>query len=1123
MRDGRRSPTFSCESCHVPDHLSRVLQNLRAEGANLDATALAEAVWLAATLSGRSQHWRSRTDAQGPVPPRVDGARERERPQSSTAAGTLSHPGVAVHEQLADSPGSVSGEPVGVAKGRALPDALDLLRALRAYKRPWETGLHAELDIERTIDGYARSGELIPAFRAAPERWFDLLLIVDRSLSMQVWKQTIAELEGVLDHLGAFRLLRTWGLTFEDSQPILHDHRGAVAGPDHALSPQGRRLVLVVSDCSAPGWYQQRIWQQLRAWAQSTSVALLNPLPSKLWRRKALDLPGVTATQAVPGGGSTTLRFDVPLLLESPRDSLPSWLPLPVLSLSPHSLGRWARAQMRGDPAGCDSILIPATGRVQRGSSSRPHAARIDLAQAFIRTASPGAVKLAVLSSLAGRMSLPVLQLIRQELLPAASAADIAELITSGIVSLHSQSSGVFVMAFRDGVEDELKQLLPQHEAWRMCGMLEKYVSARVDRSMSVPAVLHNPDALRRLPAEVRPFGQAAHEVLATLGGISSEPEPDGKVSIVASATARIAGGLDVDEILRALSETAVPGFADTLLVYLREPLPVGDERPTGPMVLRLRRTERSAGEVNRVKTDSAPLSAVIASKGELVTGSAELCQVRSGSALAEVLRGVRAVFADSPIALAALPELLGGDRSVPLGRRHAILAPLRGRRRVIGAAVFLRQSNRPVFDADDLLVAGQLATHSALGIDKAILYGREAYIADKLQRTMLPESLPRVTGVRLAARYLAAAETARVGGDWYDAIPLPGSRVALVVGDVMGHSMTSAAIMGQLRTTAQTLAGLDLPPQEVLHHLDEQAQRLGTDRVATCMYAVYDPVAHRITIASAGHPPPVLLHPGGRAEVLRVPPGVPIGVGGVDFEAVELDAPAGATLLLYTDGLVESRLRDVWTGIEQLRVRLAEAAQATGPGHLPPLEALCDDVLNMLGPGDRDDDIALLAARFDGIAPSDVAYWFLDPEDSAPGRARRLARSALARWGLEEMTGSVELLISEVVTNAVRYASRPITLRLLRTDVLRCEVGDDASRMPRMRQPQAGEIRGMGLFLVNKLSRRWGSDRLSTGKIVWFECTLPETASSGTADALTEASEEDPGEWWVVGLPEDS
>ena len=462
------------------------------------------------------------------------------------------------------------------------------------------------------------------------------------------------------------------------------------------------------------------------------------------------------------------------------------------------------------------------------------------------------------------------------------------------------------------------------------------------------------------------------------------------RLRFVGAATRRIARGIDLDEIVMGLCRATVPTFSDAILVYLRDPLPVGDERPTGPLVLRLRRTDRIPAERD---TENGFQPATQPEPNELDTVGAELCEVRPGSALAEVLRGVRPVFTDAPAARAALPELLGegGEFAVPDGQR-AILAPLRGRRRVIGAALFLRRPERIAFEPDDLLVAAQLATHSALGIDKAVLYGREAYIADELQRTMLPETLPRPTGVRLASRYLPAAETARVGGDWYDAIPLPGSRVALVVGDVMGHSMTSAAIMGQLRTTAQTLAGLDLPPQEVLHHLDEQAQRLGVDRMATCLYAVYDPVSHRITIANAGHPPPVLLHLGGRAEVLRVPAGAPIGVGGVDFEAVELDAPAGATLLLYTDGLVESRLRDVWTGIEQLREKLAAVAQLTGPDHPPPLEALCDEVLDMLGPGDRDDDIALLAARFDGIAPSDVAYWFLEPEDAAPGQPARVA-----------------------------------------------------------------------------------------------------------------------------------
>lgn len=622
------------------------------------------------------------------------------------------------------------------------------------------------------------------------------------------------------------------------------------------------------------------------------------------------------------------------------------------------------------------------------------------------------------------------------------------------------------------------------------------------DPEHSQPTVAAEPDTHRP-----RPVSELPDVIPAQTGGDSASSErrtgqglPPGRptpmrrdgdrLRFVGAATRRIARGIDLDEIVMGLCRATVPTFSDAILVYLRDPLPVGDERPTGPLVLRLRRTDRIPEERDTEGGFVSPaLQPEPTELTELSAVTAELCEVRTGGALAEVLRGVRPVFTDSPAARAALPELLGdgGELSVPAGQR-AILAPLRGRRRVIGAALFLRRPDRIAFEPDDLLVAAQLATHSALGIDKAVLYGREAYIADELQRTMLPETLPRPTGVRLASRYLPAAETARVGGDWYDAIPLPGSRVALVVGDVMGHSMTSAAIMGQLRTTAQTLAGLDLPPQEVLHHLDEQAQRLGTDRMATCLYAVYDPVSHRITIANAGHPPPVLLHLGGRAEVLRVPPGAPIGVGGVDFEAVELDAPAGATLLLYTDGLVESRLRDVWTGIEQLREKLAATAQLTGPDHPPPLEALCDEVLDMLGPGDRDDDIALLAARFDGIAPSDVAYWFLEPEDAAPGRARRLARRALSRWGLEEMSDSVELLVSEVVTNAVRYTSRPVTLRLLRTDVLRCEVGDDVPQLPRLRQARATDEGGRGLYLVNRLARRWGATRLSTGKVVWFE-----------------------------------
>ncbi|MFD9207035.1 SpoIIE family protein phosphatase [Streptomyces sioyaensis] len=552
------------------------------------------------------------------------------------------------------------------------------------------------------------------------------------------------------------------------------------------------------------------------------------------------------------------------------------------------------------------------------------------------------------------------------------------------------------------------------------------------------------------------------------------------------SATRRIAWGSGRDETLGELCRAAIPAFADAVLVHLRDPLPSGEAAPAGPIVLRL----DSMAQGPEVSVTEAP------------AGTAEFVPLTVRGRFVGILLAGRPVFGDAPGLVPTVTALLEPVASLPAttspGRR-LIVAPLYGRRHVLGTVALLRGTGRPAFAEDDLLVASQLATHAALGIDKARESGQEASMADALQLTMLPSSLPRTTGVRLASRYLPASDTAQVGGDWYDAIPLPGNRVALVVGDVMGHSMTSAAIMGQLRTTVQTLAGLDLPPEEVLHHLDEQAQRLGIEHMATCLYAVYDPIAQRLLIADAGHPPPVLLHPDGYGEVLQIPPGAPIGVGGVPFESVEMPAPTGATLLLYTDGLVESRERDVWAGVELLRARLQAAADALGS---PPLDMLCDAVLNILEPETLDDDVALLAARFDGFPPLNVAYWFLSPQPETAGRARQLTRRALRRWGLDSMLDATELMVSEVVTNAVRYASRPIALRLLRTDVLRCEVGDDSPQVPRMRRAQAGDEGGRGLFLVDQLAQRWGATRLSTGKVVWFEQRMPEGRRPRTPSA---------------------
>ncbi|WP_326623000.1 SpoIIE family protein phosphatase [Streptomyces decoyicus] len=583
--------------------------------------------------------------------------------------------------------------------------------------------------------------------------------------------------------------------------------------------------------------------------------------------------------------------------------------------------------------------------------------------------------------------------------------------------------------------------------------------------------------------------GQAAAERPAE--GVRDEAErapgtSTDRLRYLEAATRRIARGIDLDETLRELCRAAIPTFADAVLVHLREPLPTGERPPAEPLVLRL----HSIAQGPEDSVTAAP------------PGAADFVQLTVTGRFAELLLTGRPVFGDAPEIAPAVTELLDPVASIPASPspgRRLIIAPLYGRRRLMGTVALLRGAERIAFTGDDLLVASQLATHTAFGVDKAALHGHEASLADALQLTMLPSSLPETTGVRLASRYLPAAETSQVGGDWYDAIPLPGNRVALVVGDVMGHSMTSAAIMGQLRTTVQTLAGLDLPPEEVLHHLDEQAQRLGSEHMATCLYAVYDPISQRLLVADAGHLPPVLLHPDGSGEVLRIPPGAPIGVGGVPFESVEMPAPTGATLLLYTDGLVESRGRDVWTGVELLCARLQAAAAVVAS---PPLEMLCDAVLTLLDQDARDDDVALLAARFDGFPPRNVAYWYLNPEPQTAGRARQLTRRALHRWGLDPLLDTTELLVSEVVTNAVRYANRPIALRLLRTDVLRCEVGDDSPQVPRMRRAQAGDEGGRGLFLVDRLAQRWGATRLSTGKVVWFEQPIPEEYRPNGRDA---------------------
>ncbi|GAA2099769.1 hypothetical protein GCM10009759_31950 [Kitasatospora saccharophila] len=364
--------------------------------------------------------------------------------------------------------------------------------------------------------------------------------------------------------------------------------------------------------------------------------------------------------------------------------------------------------------------------------------------------------------------------------------------------------------------------------------------------------------------------------------------------------------------------------------------------------------------------------------------------------------------------------------------------------------------------------------------------------LAVTLQRSLLPRDLPEHEAVEAAHRYLPAH--AGVGGDWYDVIPLSGARVALVVGDVVGHGLHAAATMGRLRTAVRNFAMLDLPPDELLTHLDEVVAQIDEEETAggregaiigaTCLYAIYDPVTRRCQLARAGHLPLVLVRPDGTVDIPDTPTGPPLGLRGLPFTTVELDIPEGSRLVLYTDGLVESRTEDIDVGLDRLRAALAH------PGRTP--EQTCRNVLDAMLPTDSGDDVALLVARTRAVPADRTAEWSVPSDPSAVAAVRAAATAQLRRWGLEELETGTELILSELVTNAIRYGAAPVAVRLLYGRTLICQVADASSTSPRVRLAAATDEGGRGLFLVGQIAQRWGTRYTEDGKVIWAEQKLP-------------------------------
>ena len=551
------------------------------------------------------------------------------------------------------------------------------------------------------------------------------------------------------------------------------------------------------------------------------------------------------------------------------------------------------------------------------------------------------------------------------------------------------------------------------------------------------------------------------------------------RLALVNEASTRMGTTLEMPEVARELATVAVPAFADLAVVKVRDDLfdDVIPEITDAPVRLR-----RLAG---RNAKQSAASEEIFRLHGK-VAGKA-------GSLLHESMRTRRArlvTTVDDEI-IAGLAQGVDDARLMRQNRLGSlIVVPFVARDRVLGVALFGRSPDRAPLTEDDLKTALELAARTATCLDNALAYSNERRIAVALQRSMLPEDevIPQPPGLEIAHLYRPSSNAAQVGGDWFDVIPLSGHRIALVVGDVMGHDIQAAATMGQLRTAMRTLARLDLEPVDLLTLLDETVQKETTMRYATCIYAVYNVVTRECSIVSAGHPPPLLRHADGTTVIVGISPGVPLGVaiGDPEFAVTDLVLPQDSTLVLYTDGLIEDRGADIEVGIENLRAVLApEAASA---------HDLCERVATGLGDSAAEDDLAVLMARVPSGFDHGFAQWQLSPRPESVSRARSLVRQTLYDWDLRSLEDTTTLLVSELVTNAVRYAKGDIELRLAKGGVLVCEVGDEDVHVPRRRRSGPEEEGGRGLTIVSECSQAWGTRPVATGKVVWFELALPDS-----------------------------
>lgn len=569
-----------------------------------------------------------------------------------------------------------------------------------------------------------------------------------------------------------------------------------------------------------------------------------------------------------------------------------------------------------------------------------------------------------------------------------------------------------------------------------------------------------------------------------SLVDVTARYESGRRLNLVYKAS-RAGDALDIRRTAEGLVDTLVPALGDLAAVEISEAALQGAEPPT--------RVHGLHGDFRRI----AAKHAHGAWPADLVQVGEMLPAVPDQPGFRELERGNVLVANGRPAYLSFLGDVPQAARMIPRDLHASIGAALVARGRVLGYVQVFRTQCPYAFTGHDAKLLEEIITRAALGIDNARRYTREHRVAETLQRSLLPPVSSSTAAAETAGIYLPPRGEVGVGGDWFDAIALSSLRTALVVGDVIGHGLEASTTMARLRTAVQTLADLDLAPDELLIRLDDLVQRMAAESAhpdtlgASVLYAVYDPVTRLCRLASAGHPPPVVVHPDGTTHVIDVRPGPPLGVGGVPFEVTDVSLPAGSLLTMYSDGLLDTARRSQRDpGHPQVDPEAEYATRlrvACRPGR--PLQRIGEELVQQARQAaERRDDIIVLLARTRAVPDDSIANWRFPPDPAAVAEAREVAVAQLTAWGLHENIFTTELVVSELVTNAIRYAKGDIGLRLVRDDVLVCEVTDSSESQPRLRRAHNDDEGGRGLFLVAQVTSRWGSRYDASGKTIWTE-----------------------------------